>query len=59
MRDLHLVQLCAAKLSCLSPVLQLYLLVLGKQEHPDSKEKNQGLLHSSQECIWTISETVT
>lgn len=39
MCDLHLVQLCAAKLSCLSPVLQLYLLVLGKQEHPDSEEK--------------------
>lgn len=39
MPDLHLIQLHAAKLSCLSPVLQLYLLVLWKQKGPNSVEK--------------------
>lgn len=39
MPDLHLVQICAAKLSCLGPVLQLYLLILWKQECPNSEEK--------------------
>lgn len=48
MSDLHLVQLCAAKLSCLGPVLQLYLLVLWKQECPniEEKAKNQYTFHN-------------
>ncbi len=39
MPDLHLVQLSAAELSRLGPVLQLNLLVLWKQECPYSEEK--------------------
>lgn len=39
MPNLHLVQLSAAELSCFCPVLQLYLLVLWKQECPNIEEQ--------------------
>lgn len=39
MSNLHLVQFGAAKLSGLSPVLQLYLLVLWKQKCPILKRR--------------------